>query len=221
MTKGTVVCVFAHPDDESFGPSGTIYKLTKEHDVYILCVTRGEGGKNSLSGQKELAKIREQELRKSAKFLGVKKVYFLGFVDGTLSNYLYHDLADKIEKYLNRLKPETIITFEPHGISGHIDHIVVSRVVTFVFKKLPFIKKIMYHCITNELAKEAGRNYFIDFGEGYKRSEIDKIVDISDVWDTKVKAMLMHRSQMHDAQRLIKARQNHPKEEYFLVKTKE
>ena len=221
MTKRkTAVCVFAHPDDESFGPSGTIYKLARENDVYILCATRGEAGRNSLSEQKELAKIRELELKKSARFLGVKKVYFLDFIDGTLSNSLYHALADKIEKHLRRLKPELIITFEPHGISGHIDHIVVSRVSTFVFKKLPFIKKIMYHCITDTVASKVGKNYFIEFGDGYKGSEIDKIVDISNVWDIKVKAMLMHKSQIHDAQRLIKARKNHPKEEYFLIKTK-
>ncbi len=220
MKKKTVVCIFAHPDDESFGPSGTIYKLGRDNDVYILCATRGEAGKNSLSEQKELAKIRELELRKSAKFLGVKRVYFLDFIDGTLSNSLYHVLADKIEKHLTRLKPETIITFEPHGISGHIDHIVVSRVVTFVFKKLPFVKKIMYHCITDTVASKVGKNYFIEFGDGYKRSEIDKIIDISDVWGIKVKAMFMHKSQIHDAQRIIKARRHHPKEEYFLIRTK-
>lgn len=221
MTKRkTVVCIFAHPDDESFGPSGTIYNLAKENDVYILCATRGEAGMNSLTMQKELAKVREQELKKSAKFLGVKKVYFLGFVDGTLSNSLYHVLAEKIENHLRHLRPEIIITFEPHGISGHIDHIVVSRVATFVFKRLSFVKKILYHCITDELAQEIGKNYFIEFGDGYKRSEIDKVVDISDVWDIKVRAMLMHKSQIEDARRIIKARGHHPKEEYFLVKTK-
>lgn len=218
--KKTIVCIFAHPDDESFGPSGTIYKLAKENDVYIICATRGEAGQNYSDKTKKLAQMRASELRKSAKLLGVKNVYFLGFIDGTLSNSLYHTIADKIEKHLRRLKPETILTFEPHGISGHIDHIVVSRVSTFVFHKLPFIKTIMFHCLLDKIASHVGKNYFIHFGEGYKKSEINKIVDVSDVWDIKVKAMYFHKSQRHDADRILESRKNLPKEEYFLVKNK-
>lgn len=63
--------------------------------------------------------------------MGVKKVHFLDFLDGTLSNNLYHKLADKIEGHLKKLKPHTVITFEPLGVSGHIDHITVSMVTTF------------------------------------------------------------------------------------------
>lgn len=214
--KKNIVCIFAHPDDESFGPSGTIYKLARKNNVYILCATSGEAGMGQSSN---MAKTRERELKRSAKLLGVKKVYFLNFSDGTLSNSLYHALSDKIEKYLLKLKPDIVMTFEPHGISGHIDHIVVSRVSTFVFKRLGFIKEIMYYCITDVLARAAGRNYFIYFGEGYKRSEVDKIVDISDVWEMKKKAMLMHKSQLEDAKRLIKLGQNYPKEECFLIRT--
>lgn len=218
--KKVIVCIFAHPDDESFGPSGTISKLAKENDVYIICATKGEAGQNHSDKTTKLAKMRAAELRKSAKLLGVKQVYFLGFIDGTLSNSLYHTIADKIEKHLRRLKPETILTFEPHGISGHIDHIVVSRVSSFVFHKLPFIKTIMYHCLLDTIASVVGKNYFIHFGDGYKRNEIDKIVDVSDVWDVKVKAMFTHKTQKHDADRILESRKNLPREEYFLISKK-
>ena len=38
----TVVGVFAHPDDEALGPSGTIATLAKDYQVYLICVTSGE-----------------------------------------------------------------------------------------------------------------------------------------------------------------------------------
>ncbi|HSX40612.1 MAG TPA: PIG-L deacetylase family protein [Candidatus Saccharimonadales bacterium] len=217
--RKTIACVFAHPDDEAFGPSGTIAQLAKDNDVYILCATKGEAGENSLQASEKLAHIREKELLESAKILGVKKVYFLGFKDGTLSNNLYHKLASKIQGILEKLKPEMIITVEMRGVSGHIDHITVSMVTSFVFEKLPFIKTIMYSCISDK-RREFFKDYFIFVPPGYKKSEIDKVVDITDVWDLKVKAMRTHKSQSADAERILREIKDLPKEEYFLVTEK-
>lgn len=218
-SRKTIVAVFAHPDDEAFGPSGTIAKFAKTHDVYLLCATRGEAGKDS-GNHKNLAKAREKELKNSARILGIKKVYFLGFIDGTLSNSLYHALAKKIVNHLKRLKPETVITVEPRGVSGHIDHIVVSMTTSFACLKLPFVKTVLYHCITEEMRKGFGDDYFVYFPPGYKKSEIGKVVDVSDVWDVKMKAMFAHKSQIQDAGRLLERRRKFPKKEYFLVASK-
>ena len=192
-------------------------KLAKSHDVYILCATRGEGGTNSTPTEsKNLAKIRSKELRKSAKIIGAKGVYFLGFIDGTLSNSLYHALAKKIEAKLKLFKPGTLITFEPRGISGHIDHITVSMVTTYLFYKLPFAKTLLYHCVSDQTTKLI-KDYFIYFPPGYKKNQIDKVVDVSDVWETKKKAIMTHQSQIYDAKRILKQLKLMPKEEYFLV----
>lgn len=215
----TLVCIFAHPDDEAFGPGGTIAKLSKRYDVYILCATKGEAGINSKNKEKAIAAIREKELVKSAKILGVKKVYFLGFEDGTLSNNLYHKLAEKIKEKLLELRPETIMTDEPRGVSGHIDHIVVSMATTFVFYQLPFLKTLWYYCLS-ERARAKVKNYFIYFPPGYKKSEIDKIVSIKDVWATKVKAMYAHQSQKHDIEKVLHNQKTLPRKEYFLVASK-
>ena len=216
--RKTIVAIFAHPDDEAFGPSGTIATLAQTHDVYLLCTTRGEAGQND-GNHKHLGRIREKELRTSAKILGVKKVYFLGFIDGTLSNSLYHSLAKKIEQKLKIIKPETIISFEPRGVSGHIDHITVSLVTTFVFKKLPFVKTLMHYCIDKKAAAKMS-DYFIYFPPGYSRNEIDRIENIEKVWEIKKRAMLAHKSQAKDAKRILNRVKGLPKEEYFLILNK-
>lgn len=209
----TVVAIFAHPDDEAFGPAGTIAKYAKNSDVFLVCVTRGESG---MGPKSNLAKIRSRETLESAGILGVKKVYFLNFVDGTLSNNLYHKLASKLEKILNKLKPQIIITDELRGISGHIDHIVVSLTTTYVFKKLKFIKTLMYYCI-DETAANSMSDYFIYFPPGYKRNSVDKIENVQNFWQTKVEAMFAHKSQIKDAKRVLKRAKKLPKEEYFFT----
>lgn len=219
--KKTLACIFAHPDDEAFGPAGTIAKLASEHEVFLLCATRGEAGQNNLTKKtaQQLNQIRESELRKSAKILGIKKVFFLDFIDGELCNNTYHKLAEKIMEVLDAIKPDTILTNEHRGNSGHIDHITISMVSSFVFEKLPYVKTIMYHC-TSDKMKALNIGYFIYVPPGYKKSEVDLVVNIQPYWDIKVKAMHCHKSQMEDAKRILKRWENLPKEEYFLVRNK-
>lgn len=207
--KNSIVGIFAHPDDEAFGPSGTLAKLSKNHDVYLICVTDGNAGGN-------LENIRKNELLKSAKILGIKEVFFLNFKDGELNNNLYHKLAREIKKYLKKLRPETVITFEPRGISGHIDHVVVSLVTTFVFKKLHFIKKLLYFCIDEAQRNSEGDDYFIYFPPGYNLNNIDMTVDISEEWDQKVQAIHAHQSQAKDGDFILSMLSGLPKEECFL-----
>lgn len=212
-----LVCVFAHPDDEAFGPGGTIAKFAKDQDVYILCATKGEAGGN---GEKNIASIREKELQTSANILGVKRVDFLDFTDGQLCNSTYHDLAKKIKKHLDLIKPQTLLTFEPRGVSGHIDHITVSMVASYLFERLPYIKTLLYYCHTDwqvRIIKKFLKDYFVYFPPGYKPSEIGLTVDIKPVWKIKEKAMRVHKSQIHDVNRILTFLKLMPKKEYFLV----
>ena len=213
----TVVGIFAHPDDEAFGPgAGTLAKFAQEADVYVICVTNGDAKQDIPENEKQLGNIRKDELEKSCKILGIKKVFFLGYKDGSLCHNLYHEIAEKIQKYLAELQPDTLLTFEPRGVSGHIDHIVVSMISSFVFYRLPFIKSIYYACNSEEL-RNVVEDYFIHFPQGYKKSEVQKIIDTTDVWDIRIKAMQAHESQKEDMQKVLGWLKQIPKEEYFLV----
>ncbi len=215
-----VLCIFAHPDDESFGPGGTIHLLTKTHEVYLICVTNGDAGENSVSGSKlSLGKIRQNELRKSSKFLGTKKVFFLNYADASLNNLQYHEIASKIQKIADELEPEILMTFEPLGVSGHIDHIAVSMITSYVFERSPYAKKLMQFCISKEQSSVFGE-YFIYRPDGYEEKDIQETVDISSVRELKTKSMYMHASQSVDVERLVRLYGNFTKE-YFLVRKKD
>jgi len=218
--KKVLVCVFAHPDDESFGPSGTIHKYTKTHDVYIICVTNGDAGENHVPvAGKSLGEIRQGEIHSSARSLGVKKVFFLNYGDATLNNLQYHEIAAKVKEIIDDLRPETLLTFEPRGISGHLDHIAVSMITSYVFEQVSYAKTILYFCHPEEYVKKPN-NYFIYWPPGYTLGDIGKVVDVQDVKEIKRQAILKHKSQEQDLEKQIKLLDRRAKE-HFLVITKE
>lgn len=200
--RKTAFVILAHPDDEAFGPAGTIALLSQEYDIYLLCATKGEAGENHSSKKGSIFDIREKELRNSASILGIKDIYFLGMKDGELCNNIYHTVADKIQVYVDKLNPSLFITVEPHGVSGHLDHIAISYISTFVYRRSPSVKEIWYNCI-DRIQSVGTRDYFVYFPPGYKNEDIDKTVDIASVWDKKVAAIKAHESQIKDAKRVL------------------
>lgn len=78
--KPRMIFTFAHPDDDAFGPAGSLIKFAKDYDIYFLCATKGESGTNH-SDQKDtqIETLREQEVRASARVIGAKDIHFLGF----------------------------------------------------------------------------------------------------------------------------------------------
>lgn len=213
--KPPLVCVFAHPDDEAFASGGTIAKFAKERDVYLICVTKGNA--KSASDQESLGGIRKQELLQAAAILGVKQVDFLGFNDGELCNNRYHEIASKIEEKIWEYKPNTLLTFEITGVTGHLDHIAVSLITSFVFKKIDFVKTLLYYCEDKRLVDALAPNYFIYVPPGHSTSEVHEVVDVSDVWEDKLKAIRAHKSQKHDGEATIKFLEKfHKTSEYFL-----
>jgi len=202
MKKPVAFIILAHPDDEAFGPGGTITILSQTHVTYLLCATKGEEGENHSTKEGDIFDIREKELKKSAEILGIKEVFFLGFKDGELCNNLYHKIADKIQMYVDKYKPSLFVTAEPHGVSGHLDHIAVSFISTFVYRRSPSVKEIWYNCI-DRIQSVGTRDYFVYFPPGYKAEDIDKTVDISSVWDTKIAAIKAHESQQKDSKRIL------------------
>lgn len=231
--KRRLLAVFAHPDDEAFGPGGTIAKYAAEGvEIHILSVTRGEEGdwdekhkrsvqlsasSGQLVGRKRIQHVREEELRRSAKILGVKRVEFLDFIDGQLCNAVYHQLAEKIIKKINTFEPHVVLTIDRLGVSGHLDHIAVSMITTYSFLKTKFPRKLYYHCLPREWYTRRMRNYFIYFPEGYPHDAITTRVDYARFWSTRKQAMQQHESQAKDVRDVTKMYQMRPKRDHYIL----
>lgn len=223
-----VIFIFAHPDDESFSSAGIISKLSqKEVIVKLITATKGEEGELGdppIATRENIAEIREKELKNAAKILGISKIYFLGFKDGSLIMTPIKKLLRKILEILIVEKPDIVITFGKEGASRHPDHLRIGKVGTYAFKKYmnSVNKKVkLYHVVSpKSLVKKLRKMGIVynAFGEikGTPDSQITTAVDISDKVGKKVKALMAHKTQKKDWERYLK-RKNEPefKKEYF------
>ncbi|HKZ84426.1 MAG TPA: PIG-L deacetylase family protein [Anaerolineae bacterium] len=127
-----LMCVLAHPDDESLGTGGILAKYAAEGvETFVVTATRGErgwwGDEKDYPGVEGLGKIREAELLAAAKVLGVRRVDFLDYVDGDLDQANPAEAIAKIVSPIRREKPHVVITFDPVGAYGHPDHIAICQ----------------------------------------------------------------------------------------------
>src|SRR5258708_34680541 len=127
-----LMCILAHPDDETLGTGPTLVKYAREGvETYLVTATRGERGYESdqqpTPPSEELAKRREQELLSAAKVLGLREVQFLDYIDGDLDKVNPKEAVTKIVSHLRRVRPQVVITFGPDGAYGHTDHIAISQ----------------------------------------------------------------------------------------------
>ena len=126
-----ILAAFAHPDDESFGPAGTLAQATHNgHIVSLLTMTHGESGSLGISNilsSAELAKCRSQELKKAARKLGIQLVQIHDLPDKRLQHIPEQHGIDIIRQEIQRFKPDIMITYHDNTISGHPDHLVVTK----------------------------------------------------------------------------------------------
>lgn len=144
-----LLAVFAHPDDETFGPGGTLALYARRGvQVHLICATRGEAGDlpDSLRYQEaDIAQLREAELRCAAYHLGLTRVSFLNYRDsgmpGSADNHHpralcaapTNQVAAEIVHFIREIRPQVVITFDPQGTYHHPDHIAIHRATVQAF----------------------------------------------------------------------------------------
>jgi len=139
--NSNVLLIYPHPDDETYCNAGLIQKLVRKGiNLSVLCLTRGSKSTLvfSLKQGEELADVRKDEFEQVMRFLGVINYEILSLEDSKLI-FEKQEVYKIINEQIDALKPDYVITYEPFGLYGHPDHILVSEIVTDLAKKLSFI----------------------------------------------------------------------------------
>ena len=132
-----ILYVFPHPDDESFGPALAIARQRRDGDeVHLLTLTRGGATRQrqrlGLSVE-EMGAVRLREMACVEEVLGLASMTVLDLPDGGLKHLDPRDVEAPIADAVDRIRPEALVTYAVHGISGHPDHLVAHAVVKRLF----------------------------------------------------------------------------------------
>ena len=134
-SKLKLMCILAHPDDESLGAGGLLAKYASEGvETYLVTATRGERGwagpPDENPGMENLGRMREAELRAAAAILGVQQVALLDYIDGDLDQAEPKEATACIVRYIREWRPHVVVTFGPDGAYGHPDHVAICQLTT-------------------------------------------------------------------------------------------
>lgn len=208
--RRSLLAVFAHPDDESYGPGGTLAKYAAEGvSVYLVCATRGEEGTLGdppICSREELGKVREQELACARQVLGIKEVRLLDYRDSTLEQQRAVEIEEKIVRAMREFKPQVVLTFPPDGVTGHPDHITMHRCTASAFQHAgngaffphhrdeglaPYLPaKLYFAALTSEKVRAFGLELRAH------DEHITTVIDVSGFLETKMRAVRCHRTQL-------------------------
>ncbi|NNF63039.1 MAG: GlcNAc-PI de-N-acetylase [Acidimicrobiia bacterium] len=219
-----LLAVLAHPDDESFGPGGSLAKaVTEGVDVHLLTVTDGAAGTAEGLEGAELATVRTHELEGAARELGVT-LHRLdhrdsGFHDEVAGshekafvNVDFEQLVGEIGEYIQRLRPHVVLTHDETGGYGHPDHVRCHEATLAAFRSAaPWKPQRLYCEVSSDrwmkvaaasmrlFGKDptaVGENNDIDLTKvGVPASSITTRVDIRGQWAAKKAAQARHESQ--------------------------
>lgn len=222
MTAG-LAAVFAHPDDDAYTIGGTLARHAGRVEVTIVLCTSGGNGPiwEPVATRETLAEVREGEQAAWCRAIGIDAgVEFLRYIDGRLSQVPLDELLGRIERILGDVQPHVVVTFGPEGITRHPDHIRAGEAATEAFHRARSAARstgTAFQRLYQEALRRsnmdrmygAGRERHLPLGDqdtllnpvGVPDEHIAVDVDLADVYDRKIQAIRMHRSQVGELDR--------------------
>jgi LmbE family N-acetylglucosaminyl deacetylase len=201
---GVILGVWAHPDDEAYLSAGIMAGAVRAgRRVVCVTATRGEAADPDRWPPDELAKIREAELEACLAILGVTEHRWLDYPDFECAGVDVDEAADRIAAIIDDVRPDTVLTFGPDGMTGHPDHQAVSRWTELAVERATITPKLYFATHTDEWAakfEEAGRAVGVMMGadEMPRTPHEELAIDVcleGDLLDIKEQAMLAQVSQ--------------------------
>jgi LmbE family N-acetylglucosaminyl deacetylase len=204
---GTILGVWAHPDDETYLSAGLMARAVR-NGSRVVCVTatRGEGG--SMDEERwppeTMSEVRTAEMERSMAILGVSEHHWLDLPDVDMQTGLPEAGYGRVRELVAEVRPDTVLTFGPEGMTGHEAHKDVSRWATRALREAGRSgSRVLYACVTPEWAEEflpiwEPFNVFLP-GTPHQVPRSELAVDFElppDVLRTKVDAINAHVSQI-------------------------
>lgn len=158
---GTVLSVWAHPDDETY-LAGGVMAAAAAAGQRVVCATAsaGEAGTGDPVAwpPERLGRVRRWEAAAAMTVLGVAEHHVRGLPDGALTDHEAAGEAWALE-LLEQVRPDTVLTFGPDGITFHPDHVAVHRWVTHAWERTGRSARLLHATETVEHLERFGHLY--------------------------------------------------------------
>jgi bacillithiol biosynthesis deacetylase BshB1 len=184
--KLDVLAIGAHPDDIELTCGGTVAKLTKSgHAVGILDLTRGE------LGTRGSPKLRAREAANAARILGVEMRANLELKDGNIE--VNKKNVSKLITVLRKYKPAILLI--PHASDRHPDHEHAHQLAkeAWYYSGLTNIRTRLRGKVQEHFRPDCYFEYM-----QWNTFTPSFIVDVTDVYETRVAAIRAFSSQFYD-----------------------
>jgi LmbE family N-acetylglucosaminyl deacetylase len=151
---GTILDVWAHPDDECHLSAG-LMALARETRRRVVCVT--DVPENWPPDR--LASQREHELDRSMSILGFDENRWLDHSDGGVAEVADEVGVAQLEEIVAEVRPDTVITFGPEGMTGHCDHITVGRWATLAAQRAKHGARVLHAAVDRSVMADIGHHF--------------------------------------------------------------
>jgi LmbE family N-acetylglucosaminyl deacetylase len=202
---GTVLAVWAHPDDESF-VAGGLLAAASDAGSRIVCLTATRGERGTADPARwhtsRLARTRTRELAAAQAVLGIDEQRWLPFEDGACHTIAPGHGMALVAQAIADVRPDTIVTFGPDGLTGHTDHQAVSRWTSHAWAARGSSARLLWAAITADTKRRMAKVESVAkaFYPGYPTVTPDHSVAIrldltGDLLDRKFSAIRAHATQ--------------------------
>ncbi len=179
--------IFPHPDDESFGPAAPMARQIRAgHEVYLHTLTKGEATKvrHDLGvSREEMGEIRFREMLQVERVLGLSGMKVEALPDSGLKELDPRKLEEVVRRQMEKIRPDIVVTYPVHGISGFHDHLVTHAIVKRSFLALKdhgghYLKRLAFYTL-----RDRGKDPF--GGEAFPvrqsmEAEIDCVMEMEE-----------------------------------------
>ncbi len=191
MIENKKIVVFvAHPDDET-SCGGTIAKLTKANNTVVQVIaTNGDKGTHDRNvSPTEITNTRKKEMGDAGEILGVSKLIWLGFEDGSLEAN-FQAVKEQAFRVVRQEKPDIVMTFDPwKRWDVHSDH----RSIGFAASEASYLADGYWYY--PEHANEGLEPHNVEETYLFSTDEPNYTVDVKDTFMIKKEAADAHKSQ--------------------------
>jgi len=159
---GTILGIWAHPDDEVY-LCGGLMATARDAGRRVVCVTATLGEHGTSDPERwppgRLARTRAWEVRAALAVLGVAEHHVLGLPDGGCVDQPFETVVDRLADIIDDVRPDTVLTFGPDGMTGHSDHQIVSAWASAAHTRTGTAARLLY-ATTSPEAHERWRHLY-------------------------------------------------------------